>query len=86
MILKKNFFSGSPLRRKHLKKKAGSSKRSNGKSSSLTDLTDQKTNKSPDNIISSRHSASDLSPRSFEKSSSSSTGTVVPQKMFNLEG
>ena len=71
--------------RRKLKKKAGSSpKRSNGKSSSLTDLTTQKSIKSKDGI-SSRHSTSDLSPRGFEKSSSSSTGTVVPQKMLHFD-
>jgi len=78
---------GSPMRRK-LKKKASNSEKSspkrssNAKSTSLTDLTVQKFRE--DHLISSRHSTSDLSPRSFGKSSSnSSTGTVVPQKFLN---
>ena len=81
---------GSPMRRKLKKKIAESSQKNynSGKSSSLTDLTVQKSTggRSSKDMISSRHSTSDLSPRSFEKSSSnSSTGTVVPQSNWDEE-
>ena len=83
---------GSPMRRKLKKKIAAETSQKNynsGKSSSLTDLTVQKSTgggKSSNDMISSRHSTSDLSPRSFEKSSSnSSTGTVVPQSNWDEE-
>lgn len=80
----------SPVRRKLKKKYAGSQRRSPGKSTSLTDLTqDQllKPFKNPQDQISSRHSTSDLSPRSFSnsQSSQSSTGTVVHQKTSHDE-
>ena len=62
----------SPVRRK-LKKKSSPRK---SKSSSLTDLTQ---NKQIDRI-SVTHSASDLSPRSLDPSSSSSGATVIAHK------
>ena len=80
---------GSPMRRKLKKKIAETSQKNynSGKSSSLTDLTVQKSTGGKSNdMISSRHSTSDLSPRSFGKSSSnSSTGTVVPQSNWDEE-
>ena len=77
------------MRRKLKKKIAETSQKhyNSGKSSSLTDLTVQKSTGGKSNdMISSRHSTSDLSPRSFGKSSSnSSTGTVVPQSNWDEE-
>lgn len=88
----------SPMRRK-LKKRLNSpsSKRSSsaGKSSSLTDLTSVDHHISSRVMICSRHSTTDLSPRSLgpttsgqqstDPSSSSSTSTVVPQFNTNDE-